>query len=80
MIHNKITGNNLPEFLEELRLLMRKYQFATITGIIASSGTATDFKLKVDQIISITDNDRIEIAYGVIQQAGNKIGQPVRNF
>lgn len=68
MIHKKVTRANMTAFTDELRDLLKKYQFAAVAGIIISNNTASDFKMVADGVLLGSDHQRMNVASEMIGQ------------
>jgi hypothetical protein len=68
MIHKKVTKANMNAFTDELRELLKKYQFAAVAGIVISNNTASDFKMVADGVLLGSDHQRMNVAFQLIGQ------------
>ena len=68
MIYNKVTAKTLTPFLDELQELMKKHNFATMTGIIISDNTGSSFKILASNVLIGGDYQRINAADKMVDQ------------
>lgn len=67
-MNERVTEKSVTPFLEELKELLKKYNYAGIAGVVISNNTAAQFTIKTSPILLHSDDARITVASKVLYE------------